>query len=185
MTTLKLDIEAFPKQYDYWCERTKSNLNLPSSVYNLQSTIELMMQQGILARRDSFGFAMADFTLDYEEHWDSPETLIAFVAFWGPKGRRCAANAIRKIRPAAREGMDTQFMRLSYPELFCDQVESEEEDGTFTWGDFPYDGAVHLNVMGRKLLGACSTFPKEQDPIATCLALGVVGLDMHNADQLA
>ena len=146
-----------------------------------EQVIESMMDTGLLARKESFGFAMA-FPEREAPTWDDPESLIAFIMHWGPEGPRYAANAVRKIRPAARTLMDTQLMRMRYPEAFTDIVESQEPDGSFAWGDFPYDGAVHLNVLGRNLLGAVSAFPKEQDPVVAALILGAIGLEMHKAD---
>lgn len=177
-----LSIEALPREFK-WNEGTPDWAALHSVPHDFRSTLDLMMSRGLITRKDSFGFAMADPRVDYKKLWNNPEPLIAFVAYWGPDGPRYAANAVRKIRAAAREGWDTQALRLNGSFRFQDVVESQDENGNFPWGDFPYDGAVYVDTLSGRLLGAVSAFPKEEDPIVATLLLGIIGLDMYKSDQ--
>ena len=181
-----LDVGTLPVEFDYWHNKHQSKIGLQNIVFKLEPVIESMMANGVIERHESFGFAMANPTtpLEYTRHWDHPEKLIGFVSYWGPDGKRYAANAVRKIRAAARTSLDTQTIRLECPDKFRDEVESVESDGTFAWGDFPYDGAVHVNTLGRHLLGAVSAYPKEQDPIVASLILHILGHDMFEADKM-
>lgn len=179
MTTL--NIGSLPAEL-VWNPRTRGAVSLELVAGKVKSSIFTMMESGAIAQRDSFGFALATPDIKLADVWDDPEKLIAMVAFWGPEGPRFAANACRKIRAAARENMDTETIRRDHPYLFLDSVASVEEDGTFTWGDFPYDGAAFTEVQGRRLLGAVSAFPKEEDPIIARLFTGFIGLAMYISD---
>lgn len=180
-----LDIATLPRRLT-WNGGTAAAIDLGSTALGMQRAIELMMADGQLTRKDSFGFALANPAAVLSEVWDVPSQLIAMVMYWGPDGPKYAANACRKLRPSARTGMDSETLRREHPELFRDEVVNVEDDGTFTWGDFPYDGATYLTVQGRRLLGAVSALPKEEDPVASRLILGILGLAMHRSDlQLA
>lgn len=178
-----LQVDRLPRKF-WWNNDTLAAAPLHNNPIEFRRTLETMMSSGIITQRESFGFAMADPRADYEQLWDNPEKLIALVAFWGPDGLRLAANAVRKIRAAAREGIDTQTLRLRYPGRFLRPVESQEKgSGSFKWGDFPFDGAVWLTSLGRRLLGAVSAYPQEEDPIVAALILGRIGLDIYQSDQ--
>ena len=182
-----LDMSTFSGDYTYWSKVTGRSVRLDEVVSRFFPGIRAMMRSHAIDKKDSFGFALATVDNDPESVWNNPSELIAFVAGWGDDQDRYCANAIRKIRPGARDGMDTQLIRLHYPELFVDKVESEEDDGTYTWGDFPWDGAVWADVpllgQGWRLLGAVSALPKEQDPIVARTLVDAVGLAMWKADQ--
>jgi hypothetical protein len=139
-----------------------------------QPAIKALMASGVIATKDSFGFALAYPGNRGFGDWDNPERLIALVIHWGPDGPRYVANAVRKIRPAARNLDDTQHLRTGRSWLFQDKVESKDDEGRFPWGDFPWDGAVWHSALGVSLLGAVSAFPQEQDPIVARLILGVL-----------
>jgi len=183
MSTL-LDVSSLPRQL-VWSPDTTAQVNLGGTVHSLRNTIDEMMRAGVIDTRESFGFALATPDIDLTEVWDDPTKLIGLVVGWGPDADRYIANACRKIRPAAREGMDSEFLRMARKEQFCDVVESVEDDGSFAWGDFPYDGAAYTGVQGRVLLGAVSAFPKEQDPIVARLITGFIGHAMFKSDLLA
>jgi hypothetical protein len=177
-----LSIEALPVEFK-WNEGTPSWVALHSVIYDFRSGLEEMMARGLITHKDSFGFAMVDPLSDYRTLWDNPERSIAFVAHWGPEGSRYAANAVRKIRPAAREGHDSQWLRINGPYRFRDVVESKDDEGNFPWGDFPYDGAVYVDTLAGRLLGGVSAFPKEEDPIVATLLLGIIGLEMYESNS--
>ncbi len=177
-----LDVFALPQSTIYNHD-TPAGSSLEKTVRDMRPTIEQMMADGIIAQRDSFGYALARPVANYRDHWDDPAALIGLAVWWGPEGPRYAANACRKIRAAARLGMDTEAIRIHQPEAFRDLVESVEESGHFKWGDFPYDGATYLEVQDRLLLGAVSAYPKEQDPLVSRLVTGRCGLVMFESDK--
>jgi len=182
-----IDIADFPVKFEW--DGGPSPIGLHNTVLSLQPVMDKLMAGGFISPRESFGFAMANPGVDYSKCWNDPSKLIAFVNYWGPDGPRYAANAVRKIRAAAREGKDTQAIRLQCPELFQDEVEqtdpSIETAGVFPWGDFPFDGAVFVNCIDLRLLGAVSAYPKEQDPVVASLVLGLIGLDMNQISRSA
>lgn len=178
-----LHITAIPRRFT-WNGGTPAAIDLGATVLGMQRVIELMMADGQLTQKDSFGFAMANPTVVLGDVWDDPSKLIAMVMYWGPDGLKYAANACRKIRPSARTGQDSETLRREHPELFRDNVESVEADGTFAWGDFPYGGATYLTVEGHLLLGAVSALPQVEDPIASRLLTGMAGLAMHRSDKM-
>lgn len=177
-----LDVHSLPHNI-IWNTNTDAAVALQPVVKGLSPAITRLMEAGVIATRESFGFALKNPDSDGTLVWDDPQKLIGLVVYWGPEGPRYAANACRKIRAAAREGQDTELLRRFRVEQFREIVESVEDDGTFTWGDFPYDGATYTEVQGRTLLGAVSAFPKEQDPVVARLITGFLGLAMFNSDQ--
>jgi hypothetical protein len=176
-----LDIDALPHN-PFWNPGI-AEVNLNEVVMRLQPVIDTMMSYGVITAKDSFGYALADPQANLLEVWDDPSRLIAMVVYWGPEGPRYAANACRKIRPAAREGMDSEDLRRDHKDLFRDTVPSKEGDTEFEWGDFPWDGAVYTRVQGRRLLGAVSALPKEQDPVVARLITGFIGFAMFESDD--
>lgn len=183
MTKNTLDVSGLPISY-VWNSGTPEAINLGVVTLGMKATIRQMMSRGVLTDKESFGFALADPTAVLSEVWDDPSKLIAMVMYWGPDGLKYAANACRKIRPSARTGQDSETLRREHPELFRDNVESVEADGTFAWGDFPYGGATYLTVEGHLLLGAVSALPQVEDPIASRLLTGMAGLAMHRSDKM-
>lgn len=181
---MNLDMRLLPTSCS-WNADTRAATPLEKVVIDLKPTIERMMADDIIAKRDSFGFALASPGLGSALYsaWDNPTALIGLVVWWGPEGPRYAANACRKLRPAARESMDTEVIRRSDPYLFSDIIPSIDEGGNFPWGDFPFDGATYVNVQGRDLLGAVSAFPKEQDPMIARLVTSRIGLAIHYSDR--
>jgi hypothetical protein len=177
-----LDIDSLPRALT-WNPATPAATSVSAIFSGLEPTIKTMMAESVITSKSSFGFALATPDIDLTEVWDDPRKLIAFVAYWGPEGPRYAANACRKLRPAAREGVDTEILRRERPEAFRDIVESNEGDTAFPWGDFPWDGAAFTTVQGRPLLGAVSALPKEEDPIVARFITGVMGHLMFTSDQ--
>jgi hypothetical protein len=182
VTTTHLDIHSLPLHLT-WNPGTAAATSVSAIMNGLEPIISLMMAKSIITSKPSFGFALATPDIDLTEVWDDPRQLIALVAYWGPEGPRYAANACRKLRPAAREGVDTEVLRREHPEAFRDIVESKEGDTAFPWGDFPWDGAAYTEVQGRRLLGAVSALPKEEDPIVARLITGLMGHIMFTSDQ--
>ena len=177
-----LDMSALPSATIYNND-TPAGVSLEKTVRDMRPAIEQMMADGIVAQRDSFGYALARPATNYTRHWNNPDTLIGLVVWWGSEGPRYAANACRKIRASARLGKDTESIRIHQPEKFRDVIESVDDDGNFRGGDFPYDGATFVKVQDRLLLGAVSAYPKEQDPLVSRLVTGHIGLVMFESDK--
>ena len=177
-----LDIAALPHN-PIWRPGTNAAVALNPIVLGLKPVIDKLMELGMIPRKESFGYALATPEIDHTQVWDNPQQLIGLVAYWGPEGPRYAANACRKIRAAAREGVDTEVLRRARPETFRDIVESKEGDTEFPWGDFPFDGAAYSIVQHLHLLGAVSALPKEQDPIIARFITEIVGYNMFLADK--
>lgn len=153
-------------------------INLGSIVHMMRGSIDYWATMGLIKPNDSFGFAMAEPNGDWHEVWDDPYALTWLVGGWGPDRDRYVANAVRKMRAAARAGVnDTLEMRLEpssdLVESFRDVVASVEPDGTFLWGDFPWGGAVYQDYGPLNLLGAVSALSEEEDH---AVASGILGL---------
>ena len=110
-----------------------------------------------------------------ELDFNRPESLVDFAILYGDEGGRYAANALRKLRAAARTGQSTQDMQ-KWPALFQDVVAEsdlamERDGGPIPWGDFPYAGAVILRRNDVCYLVAVSGFTEKEDHwLATLLA---------------
>jgi hypothetical protein len=178
-----LDITALPTQL-VWNPQTNAAVDLGKVALELRGVIEHMMEDDIIAERESFGYALARQMPFWSGDLNDPQRLISLVVYWGPEGLRYAANACRKIRAAAREEMDTESIRINHPNRFSDIVASVDDEGNFPWGDFPYDGAAYVEVQGQTLLGAVSAYPKEQDPMVARLVTNHIGLAMFESDRM-
>lgn len=179
-----LNISALPLDL-IWNEGTDGEFSLADAMSDVVPSIRQLMFDGVLADSKSFGFALANPMAILRADWNDPFKLIAMVFHYGPEGPRYAANACRKIRAAAREGKDTETLRFSPGNRFVEPVKSAEEDGTFLWGDFPFGGATFVPTPRRTLLTAVSTFPEEQDPLASRLIGSHLGLAMFKSDEIA
>lgn len=140
-----LDVKALPGIA--WHEQDEA---AQAMVIRLRYNIEQLADSKLIKYNRSFGFAasypvMPGFTWD---NWDDPHDFVWFVCGWGPEGDRYIANAVRKLRPALRHGKDTMELRLTQPNAFERTVESQEADGSFAWGDFPWGGACLVNFGG-------------------------------------
>lgn len=163
-------------------------VSLSEIVETLRYTlVDYLDAQGKIRYNGSFGFAMADpalgLTYDLAGTWDDPREMTLFVAGWGPERERYCANAVRKLRAAARNGVDTlDLVTGNYEEPFCDIVESPaNEDGTYPWGDFPYGGAVFVGFNDKLLLGAVSGLRQEEDHALAGVILHLIGLQLFRA----
>lgn len=186
-----LDLDALPRRL-VWNETNAGAVSLHHHFGKLNNLLTYMQNYGLVDAKDSFGFAMGnpDPNVNLAQVWDDPQQLVGLVHHFGPEGERYAANAVRKLRAAAREGVDTEILRIEADELgtggrFRDTVESNAGDTVFAWGDFPFDGAVWLTVQGITLPFAVSAFPKEQDPGVARLYGNHLALAMHYSNQLA
>jgi len=119
----------------------------------------------------SFGLVALDPALSdrYSTIWRSPTELLegAIVIGWGPDWRRYVANALRKCRAVAREGLDSLYMEKHAPARFVDPVGECDEHGDFPDGDFPFGGAVRIGCgSGHYILGVSSLTQEEDDLVA-------------------
>ena len=124
--------------------------------------------------------------------WDHPEEFVWFVGGWGPSRDRYIANAIRKLRALLRPSYASYFqefstldIRFNVPEHFQDRVKSQDENGGFPWGDYPWGGGVVV-TMGKELtlIGAVSCLTEIQDDTVTRLILGGIGEQIVQGNKL-
>jgi hypothetical protein len=168
---MHLDVSRLPRESLY-----EDTINLASVVLSMRPSIEDWATSGLVKPNNSFGFAMA--FANENIPWDSPEAFVSFVVGWGPEGDRYIANAVRKLRAALRERLDTLTMRLEFPEKFQDNVESQEADGSFAWGDFPWGGATFVNVGDLTLPCSVSALKEVEDDAAAKSIGGHIGAAM-------
>jgi hypothetical protein len=188
MTSRLLDVDGLPFDTTYSCSDGHTVIELRSIIDNHQRVIEAMSNLGLVKWNENFGFAMAapQFGANHlDVMWDNPERLIWYVGGWGPKRKQYIANAGRKLRPMFREEVDSTLdLRLIHPDRFEDKVKSIEDDGTFLWGDFPWGGAVMLQMGQLILCGAVSGLKEIEDDIAARMILGAIGKQILLGDNL-
>lgn len=177
--TETLDVSRFPTERLYGAPGKKCNL--ASVIWPIRTFVDDLGrgETPLVEKNLSFGFAMADPWRDYYSAWNSPYELVWFVGGWGPERDRYIANAVRKLRASARTQYNTLELRLRASELFRGAVESQEPDGAFAWGDYPWGGAVFLPFGGVTLLGAVSGLSEDEDAAIAAAILGLVGSQMH------
>lgn len=157
-----LDVSDFKTRSQYTC-RNGIVVDYSKHLTKLRLVVETMAAEKIIRDNPSFGIAIsrpyfdgpqaAEDELDGFEY--NPEEHVTFVGGWGDERKRYIANALRKMRPLYRapfEGghfpLESTLDIVLYNEIFMDVVESQEPDGTFKWGDFPYGGGVWVSAGG-------------------------------------
>lgn len=190
MLVQTMDMSTFPREQTYVCDDGET-VYMRDLLLSHKSVLDTMAEIGLIKENDSFGFAMLEpmaGDVDWPvEHWDQPEQYVWFAGGWGPDRERYIANAVRKLRPLVRqvdgdiEELGTLGMRVNgSDDFFRDVVESQEPDGSFAWGDFPWGGATlvpygnDVGTNGLILAGACSAFTEIEDDTVTKLVLGAV-----------
>lgn len=176
-----LDVSSLPGGRVY---ETKGGHNVDlGEIFDdqLRPVIKHMMTVGLVTETESFGFAMAE--PNHTQAWDDSSQLIWMTAGWGSDKDRYVANAARKMRVASRLGdnsIGVQRHGTNTP------VQSQEPDGTFAWGDFPYGGAVWSEnrfISGVTLLGAVSALTQQEDDAVASMILQVFGLEIYKANH--
>jgi hypothetical protein len=192
MTGTLLDVSKLPFERVYTCE-DGSRINLSTLLDSHYDAIQALAAAELIKANESFGFAMAEPMWDEDletlqardAFWDYPEHFVWFVGGWGPNRDRYIANAVRKMRALLRpvingyDGMNTMFestldIRIS-PSFFSDTVDSQNDDGTFPWGDFPWGGAAFVRMGGLTMAGAVSCLSEIEDDMVARLILGGIG----------
>lgn len=183
---MDLDVSRFPREALYGPADGKQ-VDLAQIVLGLRPTFDDWGGQGLIDQTDSFGFAMAKPDIDFSTLWIDPYQYVWFVAGWGPEGDRYIANAVRKLRPLLREGNDTLAIRqwLHGDRHFENVVNSQEPDGSFRWGDFPWGGATNLHMGNHELHAAVSCYKEVEDDPAAKVAAALVGMTMLKLDEPA
>lgn len=182
---MMLDVSSLPIKAFYGPEGGK--VDLAPIVLAFRSTIKLWARSSLVITNASFGFAMANPFLDLRL-WDDPYQFTWFTAGWGPKRDIYVANAVRKLRPALRHGLDTLDMCITCPEAFINTVDEQEADGSFEWGDFPHGGATFVRVGDLILPSSVSCLKAvEDDPAAKTIGghIGAAMLKLRDPDMFA
>jgi hypothetical protein len=94
---------------------------------------------------------------------DDPYGPIWFAGGYGPEQPRFTANAFRKLWAACLEGRDTLDLATDPNFTFIQPVESQEPDGRFRMGSFPWGGAVIVHMAGLIIPAAVSALYQEED----------------------
>lgn len=194
MTSSLLDLTALPTEWVYVCgDGTQIEMSYLLAAHG--EAIAAMEATGLLEINGSYGFALSvpighGATGWEASDWDNPEKFIAYVGGRGRERDRYAANAVRKLRPWIRQAAagcefdSTLSMRQFAPELFEQGVDSQNADGTFSWGDYPWGGAVVVSFRGFALAGAVSGFSEIQDDTVARLILGALAEQIILGDGL-
>ena len=195
-----LDVSALPFEQTFIRE-DNTPIDMREFLDQYYDVAQLFIATGLVKPHESFGFAMEAPRLIKDGfgrvEWNDPEKFVWFVGGWGPDRDRFIANAVRKMRPLLRSFLDktwdgpafmaapsTLAIRMEIPDYFCSKVRSRNQDGTFSWGDFPYGGAVSV-PMGRYLFnGAVSCMTEIEDDLIARLILGGLGKQVILGDGL-
>lgn len=178
-----LDVSALP--HDAQLDNDdKSVIDMRLFVEQVRPSIEALMHTGLLSKKSSLGIAFTMPTFfdthgEIENAWDEPDKFVWFVGGWGDDEAELAkyqANAVRKLRPLLREQYEsTLLMRDDYPEKFMGKVEAVEPDGAFLWGDYPWGGAVCVDVYSTYICCAISGLNEAEDHAVALLLASLVG----------
>ena len=181
-----LDVSAFPTTYEY-TGANGTTIELADLIDTIKDTIELWVRLGVIRNTiESFGFAVSFLEPEeLEKRYDDPELFVGFVGGWGPEQTRYTANAIRKMRAAARTGSDTlEMVEVGAKHginLFEDKVESQV-DGTYPWGEFPWGGAIFISFGDRTMMIATSFVTQDQDDLVAGFLGKLFGKALYLAD---
>jgi hypothetical protein len=173
-----LDMSRIPTEQVY------CGFDLAEVVHGARPAIDTMTRSGLIKPHASFGFVLTDPNFSAEElqaNWDNPYGLGWLAVHWGPEGQRYAANALRKLRAAARNLANTLELReaadadtTKVGDYFRDIVDSQEPDGSYKNGDFPWGGGVLLKRPVGTLGGAVSCLRQREDHHVASLLVDTV-----------
>lgn len=178
---MKLDVSRLPTEAPYGPEGAQ--IDLASAVVGLRASVYEMGRHRLVKPVKSFGFAAAHPGDPSALDWKDPYEFTWFVAGWGPDKDRYIANAVRKLRPTLRTKRSTLDLRMRGGKAFKKRVASQESDGSFKWGDFPWGGGVLANVGDIIIPVAVSTFLEVEDDAVAMLAGGLIGGRMLQLDK--
>lgn len=185
-TPTTLDVTTFPTTYIY--KGVHGTAWFEDLIPKIKDVLTDWARQDLIRDTlDSFGFAISLLESDeLEVKYDHPKEFINFVGGWGDDQQRYTANAIRKMRAAARTTSDTlemvEFGSKHNVSMFENVVESQV-DGVFPWGEFPYGGAVFVSFGDRTLLVGVSGLTQEQDDFVAGFIGKLLGMAMYLVDK--
>ena len=145
----------------------------------LELAVKNMMNHGLVKQNDSFGFSVSIFKVNqywrFARDWNEPRMFVHYLQHWGPNGPRYSMNAIRKQRASLRISANTLDIVRNLDEgEFIDVIESVDEHGNFTWGDFPYGGCVIRDCGEYTIVFSCSALTQEQDDTVSHFGAGAL-----------
>lgn len=176
---MKLDVSRLPRHADYG--PTGDQVDMADVVLRSRTALTALKNRLLLKRNDSFGFAAALPGEQGNHSWKDPYHFTWFVVGWGPQGDKYIANAVRKLRPVLRTEMSTLELRVRN-KGFKKRVDSQESDGSFKWGDFPWGGGVLVPVANLVIPCAVSCFAEVEDHAIALMAGGLIGSEMLKRD---
>jgi hypothetical protein len=191
-----LSVGKLPATQTYTC-KDGTVIDMGDVINGIKPLIRTMSGTGLIDDNKSFGFAMMppvfeDDDPDDDPDWDDPLELVWFTGGWGADRFRYIANAVRKLRPLARDGEQEMLCHWSTLDIvfdpaskvFQNPVPSQTDEGLYPWGDFPHGGAVVMQFGPLTLTGACSAFHQIDDDTVTRVILGTVGKRIVIGDGL-
>ncbi len=194
MTGRLLDVTELPTDWGYSCQNG-TFIGMNDLLATHGEVISALEVSGLIKTNGSYGFALSVPLIPHGDgwemtEWDTPQKYVAFVGGRGPERNRYVANAVRKLRPCLRQivggyGLDgTLAMRLFAPDLFQRGVESQDDNGTFPWGDYPWGGAAVVPLPEFAIAGAISGFSEVQDDTVARVILGSLAEQIIIGDGL-
>jgi hypothetical protein len=190
MSATLLDVSEFPRHVTFRCA-DGTILEMSDLLERHYDAIMGLAAADLVRSNDSFGFVMAQPLFwniqQLNRIWDDPDQFVWFAGGWGEDKERYIANAARKMRPLLRlnragfQHTSTLQMRLDGPSHFEDTVPSSD-NGVYPWGDFPYGGAVIVQMGNLYMVGAVSALTQIEDDKVARLILGSVAQEIavHN-----
>lgn len=187
-----LDLSRLPREAQFTND-DKSIIDMSNFVRSVRPTIDTLMRSKLIAPKDNVGIAFCEpqFWDDYTETqklWNEPEKFVWFIGGWGSDPDKLAkyqANAVRKLRPLLRDDhYSTLDMRDDDECEFRDVTEAMQPDGSFAWGDYPWSGAVRLDMFGMLLTCAVSGLTETEDHVVAELFAGLLGKRIVEANNL-
>jgi hypothetical protein len=161
--------------FDRVAAATRNDTDAQQLVQFLQAGVTSWQASGCARSTPSFGLVALSpkFAGQYSSVWSSPSQLMegGMVLGWGPEWRRYVANALRKCRAVAREGLDSLYIANHEPSRFRDPVEEFDDNGEFLDGDFPWGGAVTMGSGPEEYIVGVSSLTQEEDDLVARLAV--------------
>lgn len=117
---------------------------------------------------------------------DKPQELVDFtLGDMDGEGRRYAANAVRKAMAVARTGLDTSKLREIGEGAFQNIVKSVNDDGSWSVGEFPWAGAVLIELYGYRVVVAVSGYDQWKDDAVARAIAGFAAVFLKEYDDAA
>ncbi len=177
-----LDLSKLQYERTYECQGTGEIIHLEDFIDGLKPAVDALARAGYVKKKDSFGITIARPEWNNRrddgpsKSWDNPEQFAWCVGGWGPDRDLYIANTIGKMRALLREGAEsTLALRFQGFDGWQDIIDTKGLKKDFPFGDFPYGGAVRLQMGPLTVRVAISTFTEMEDHATSLGAAGLLG----------